>query len=123
MEIIELRQLLPREVEQRREEGCDVTSIAQRVAALDAESVPELLALYDELMKLSPRPDFPYEEPSDLSMIRALRPAGPRRISTDADAHQLLNRILGAYLGRCAGCTLGKPVEGWLVSRYDTTWS
>ena len=25
----------------------------------------------------------------------------------------LYDRIYGAWLGRCAGCTLGKPVEGW----------
>lgn len=30
-------------------------------------------------------------------------------------------RLLGAWLGRCAGCTLGKPVEGWThdqIRRY-----
>ncbi len=73
----------------------------------------DLLALYDELMKLVPRRDFPYEEPSDLPTIRSLRPSGPRHIPATPDKARLQDRILGAYLGRCAGCNLGKPVEGW----------
>jgi len=113
MDATELKRLLADEVNQRREEGCDVSALEPRVTALDAEGVPELLALYDELMALRPRLDFPYAEPSDLPTIRSLRPAGPRHIPMAWDETRLLDRILGAYLGRCAGCTLGKPVEGW----------
>ncbi len=113
MDATELKQLLAHELHQRREEGCDVSAVEARVTALDAETVPELLALYDELMGLVPRADFPYEEPSDLPTIRALRPQGPRHLPAALDEGRLLDRILGAYLGRCAGCTLGKPVEGW----------
>lgn len=29
------------------------------------------------------------------------------------------DRIHGAWLGRAAGCSLGKPVEGWPRSRID----
>lgn len=29
----------------------------------------------------------------------------------------LRDRLLGAWLGRCAGCNLGKPVEGWRRAR------
>ena len=32
---------------------------------------------------------------------------------------EIRNRILGAWLGRAAGCSLGKPVEGWLRERID----
>ena len=113
MNVTELKQLLADELNQRREEGCDVSDWEPRVAALDAETVSDLLSLYDELMKLVPRRDFPYEEPSDLPTIRSLRPSGPRHIPATPDRARLQDRILGAYLGRCAGCNLGKPVEGW----------
>lgn len=111
---MELPALLQAELDQRREEGCDVTPLEARVAALDESATPEALnTLYDELSALQPHPDFPYVEPSDLQTIRQERPAGPRSLSLELTQSDFEDRILGAWLGRCAGCTLGKPVEGW----------
>jgi ADP-ribosylglycohydrolase len=31
----------------------------------------------------------------------------------------LYDRVYGAWLGRCAGCTLGKPVEGWPRAKIE----
>lgn len=56
-------------------------------------------------------------EPDDLESIRKLRPEGPRTLDMDLSAGQLEDRILGAWLGRAAGCMLGVPVEGF--SRHD----
>jgi len=69
-------------------------------------------ALLDEASLLPMRPDYPYVEPSDLEGIRAQRPAGPRTLDLDASETSRRSRISGAWLGRCAGCLLGKPVEG-----------
>ena len=35
------------------------------------------------------------------------------------------DRIRGTWLGRAAGCSLGKPVEGWPRKRIDEylTWT
>ncbi|GAB4561966.1 MAG: ADP-ribosylglycohydrolase family protein [Anaerolineae bacterium] len=121
MDITELRQLLRDEITQRREEGCDTSPVEAQAEQLEAASADEMLALYERLMRLEPRPDFRYEEPSDLPTIHALRPAGPRHLAAPWDEQRLLDRILGAYLGRCAGCNLGKPVEGWTrdkIRRY-----
>jgi ADP-ribosylglycohydrolase len=63
------------------------------------------------------RPGFDYREPSTLSEIQALRPDGPRRLTLTLQGDALRDRVLGAWLGRAAGCLLGKPVEGW--SRKD----
>jgi len=52
-------------------------------------------------------------EPDDLQGIRALRPDGPRVLDLDLSPAQLEDRILGAWLGRAAGCTLGIPCEGF----------
>ena len=78
-----------------------------------------LTALYDELDQLEPEASFPYDEPSDLDAIRACRPDGPRRMDVRLGEDEMRNRILGAWLGRAAGCSLGKPVEGWLRERID----
>ena len=116
------RSIIATEVVQRREEGCDVSNIEPRVdAALADEDTPDAVfaTLYDELDGLAPDTGFPYEEPSDLAAIRACRPDGPRRMDVRLGENEVRDRILGAWLGRAAGCSLGKPVEGWLRERID----
>lgn len=110
----DLYSLLQAELVQRREEGCNVGQFEAPVAELDERAQPaEINALYDELMELEPQSDFPYVEPSELDAIRYERPDGPRRLLLDLSEDELADRLLGAWLGRCAGCQLGKPVEGW----------
>jgi ADP-ribosylglycohydrolase len=71
-------------------------------------------ALLDRTTTLPLRPDYPYQEPSDLEGIRAARPATrpalSPRIGSGVD---LEDKVYGAWTGRCIGCLLGKPVEGW----------
>ncbi len=116
------RQLIRAELTQRREEGCDVAEIEPRIetAVADDDTEDEVFVrLYDELDALEPDASFPYEEPSELSEIQALRPDGPRRIEANVPEDVLRNRIYGGWLGRAAGCSLGKPVEGWPRKRID----
>lgn len=65
-----------------------------------------------ELNNSHPTVGYPYDEPNDLADIRELRPAGPRKLPLSLTDEELYNRILGAWLGRSAGCVLGVPVEG-----------
>ena len=121
MAVIE-RQLIKLELIQRREEGCDIAEIEPRVlAAIEDESTDDddFVDLYDELDALSPVASFAYEEPSELEAIRALRPAGPRRMHVGVSDDTIHDRIYGGWLGRAAGCSLGKPVEGWPRKRID----
>ena len=116
------RQLIRLELVQRREEGCDVAAFEPRVEKALADEATDdavFVELYDELDALEPEPSFPYEEPSDLEAIRALRPEGPRRMDVGLGDEAVRDRILGAWLGRAAGCSLGKPVEGWPRERID----
>lgn len=123
------RQLIRAELTQRREEGCDTSVIEPRVAAALAEAADRadtgsadetpFEALYDELDALEPASSFPYREPSELEAIRALRPPGPRRLALPLADDEVRDRIHGAWLGRAAGCALGKPVEGWPRKRID----
>ena len=116
------RQLIRVEMTQRREEGCDVSAFEGPVqVALADENTDEAVfgKLYDELDALQPASSFPYQEPSELEAIRALRPDGPRRMDLDLTDDGIRDRIHGAWLGRAAGCSLGKPVEGWPRKRID----
>lgn len=119
MDFRTLRHLLQAEVTQRREEGCDVTGFEAEVAALLPGDIESASALYSALDNLAPERDFPYEEPVSLEGIRAARPAGVHKMDLALDDDALLDRIYGAWLGRCAGCSLGKPVEGWSRERIE----
>jgi len=92
---------------------------AKGIAALliDAER-----AIKAELAKIKQLPidqALAKMEPNDLRAIRRLRPSGPRRLWNRFDSTAYRNRIEGALLGRMAGCTLGAPVEGWLIEKME----
>jgi len=116
-------QLLKMEFNQRKEEGCDVGHLDQEILEVESLSEEEgkgrAEKLFRELEDLSLAADFPYHEPSDLGEIKAARPDGPRSKEASIDESELRNKIHGAWLGRCAGCMLGKPVEGWHRRRIE----
>ena len=112
------------EVVQRREQGNDVAAIERRLerllgSATSSDTESRLLAILDGLEAL-PEAASGYVEPSTLEEIQSLRPDGPRRMETVAADEALLDRIHGAWLGRAAGCALGKPVEGWGKAKIDS---
>jgi len=121
----ELIDLIRDEIVQRREERCNVEAIEERVERAlrrsDGLRGVELYAILCELESLQPAESFPYVEPSTLDEIRAERPDGPRRMELNVTDAQMLDRIHGAWLGRAAGCALGKPVEqGWHKDQIDS---
>src|SRR5688500_5812285 len=124
--------LLYDELAQRHEEGYDVAALQREWDALGLPPLrvhrpvpPEhvdtahrhaerLEALYRALEALDrPRAHFRYDEPSTLEEIRAARPDGTRRLPLRLSEAALQDRLLGGWLGRAAGCLLGKPVENW----------
>jgi len=107
-----LSELLISELKQRAEEGCDVYGFERKIQeAVATNDERRMNTVYDELMALPVRPDFPYNEPSDLVSIRSERPYGPRLLPHTLSQSQWSDKFLGAWLGRCAGCALGKPLE------------
>jgi ADP-ribosylglycohydrolase len=119
-EWMQLNYLLEMELVQLQEEGLDTTGVADRIKQGNGQAtqqqVESLLAQFDALPR---KPGFDYQEPSDLQSIHALRPAGPRRLERPDDA-TVSDKLLGAWLGRAAGCQLGKPVEGLHRSQIET---
>ncbi|MGC9004294.1 MAG: ADP-ribosylglycohydrolase family protein [bacterium] len=105
-----LYQLLKQEMVQRKEEGCDISGYEGKLEEAKGDE-DKLLKLYEELSSLSSKPDFPYYEPSDWEELRnGLSFPSPLPLPQE---ETLNDKIYGAWLGRCAGCMLGKPVEGW----------
>ena len=54
-------------------------------------------------------------QPDALHEILALRPEGATAGAVKVE--DLYNRMKGAFIGRCAGCTLGVPVEMYSIAR------
>ena len=66
----ELLRYAREELTQLAEEGCDTWELERRASLIEAEEGPDqskqAQALCDALGRLTPSPEFPYEEPSDL---------------------------------------------------------
>jgi ADP-ribosylglycohydrolase len=105
-----LANLLRDELVQLEQEGYELGNLREQVKKV-ADDEAQLLELYRQTETLPMRKDFPYVEPSDLDTIRRERPAGPRRLPAALTATQWQDKFYGAWLGRCAGCALGKPLE------------
>jgi ADP-ribosylglycohydrolase len=112
---LDLRELLGDEIIQRQESGYDLEAVwpeVQKVLQADGPSWSgDLEDAYRLLDTTTLRPDWPYTEPQDEAGILAI-PATAARIAPPGPA-ELADRLHAAWLGRCAGCNLGKPVEGF----------
>lgn len=113
-DVLDLADILADELAQRRESGFDVHDLEEPVRdAILGGSVAVREKLLEELEDRPLRPDWGYHEPSDWNGIQLALPERPPLAGIDVDDGHLRDRLAGAWLGRCAGCNLGKPVEGW----------
>jgi ADP-ribosylglycohydrolase len=116
--------LLRHELRQAADEGADVRQVAARWLSAGGTTEPpaggasdppatealrgQARRLLDELAAL-PRPGGA-DEPSDLDAIRATW-GPPAVLPPPPPRPELTDRLHGGWLGRAAGCLLGKPVE------------
>ncbi|MGA0568063.1 ADP-ribosylglycohydrolase family protein [Rathayibacter sp. KR2-224] len=109
--------LLADEVAQRRESGYDVDDVVLAANSTDPADRDAVLALVDAMEDAPRRADWAYDEPEGLDGIRAaVSPASAAAV----DPRGYADRVLAAWLGRIAGCNIGKPVERgdhWTVER------
>ena len=104
------------EYRQTTEEGGALSAYRDVFAAVekmpDSKEKEQIAdVLFHVVTNVQTDPKFPYKEPSDLEGIKALRAEHPIPQKEVSDA-QLKSKIKGAWLGRIAGCLLGKPIEG-----------
>jgi len=111
-EHIPLNYSISEEVRTLKEQGYDTSSLAKYNKR--ALAGPVDLAYHDKFYAKVEKLKAPRglaKEPSELAAIKKLRPKGPRRMTRKLGP-ATRDRILGAWLGRCVGCQMGKPVEG-----------
>ena len=96
------------ELHQRREEGRNVSAAEAALASVDPADLVALGRVLDQLEDAPMLADWGYEEPSDFEgILDSLSGAA----TVGFDETLLPDKILGAWLGRIAGCNLGKPLE------------
>jgi ADP-ribosylglycohydrolase len=111
------------DISQLAEEGHEEPALlAELEEARSQQSLDALLSLQEDLWQRPSPADYPYEEPNDWESISRHFPeeAGSR---TKPDGEQLADRLLAGWQGRCAGCQLGKPVEGATSSQVSEVLS
>src|SRR5215204_2672739 len=121
-DVLDAWHILSDELAQRRESGYDMEGLEERInSALAYHRGEELWRLLELLEDAPRRQQWPYDEPSRLEKITESLPKSPQLPTLMLGEEDLRDRMLAAWLGRCAGCTLGKPVEGWTrenIRRY-----
>ena len=111
-----LYSLLVEELNQLLEEGRDIDRDAYRERLNQAGGNKEkLMEIYSELCSLPKRADFRYDQPSELEEI--YEKSDINKLPDDKFTPVDLDYFYGAWLGRCIGCALGQPVEGWKSER------
>jgi ADP-ribosylglycohydrolase len=103
------RDLFHDEVQQRRETGYLTDDVVRRANDTDPDDRAAVLALVDELAHSERAPGWAFDEPDGLAEIRDRLDELPAAVPVPEPALQ--DRIHGGWLGRIAGCNLGKPVE------------
>lgn len=124
MRLEELKILIADEIRTRYDdEGCSQAELGEVEslfhAIVESGTERELENIYRDLLRI-PSKESPWWEPSDLDNIRLERIDGPQRPVCRLSDNDLYDKIHGGWLGRVAGCTLGKPVEGWDRDSIET---
>jgi ADP-ribosylglycohydrolase len=119
--------MLREELRQKLDEGAVLPeNLVNAIGSLDPIEQgwdPLVDQYFTDLAALPSDPDLAAREPNELSVIRSLRPDGPRNLHWNPSDDELLDRMHGAWIGRATGCALGKPVELLGVRTTDGTHS
>lgn len=105
-----LAKRLGEEIVAKAQQGYGVEGLADALAQI-TEDRDALLEFHAQLQGLTLRDDWGYDEPSDLEAIRAARKDPVAGYKLYLSEREIAQKIYGGYLGRAAGCVLGKPLE------------
>lgn len=108
---LSIHDLVSDELEQRRTTGFDVSAAAARLSEVDQSDSEALRDLYGGLLRTTRGDDWSYDEPNAWPEIVARLAVQNADRTPGSLPHDLEDRISGGWLGRIAGCNLGKPFE------------
>ena len=111
--------LLKAELSNLRDEGCRDSSLLMAIeqAVLSQPDPRADEALWQRIDVLNAELLVDEKEPSDLEGIRTQCGTFFDFQPGNLAGVDWYDKVYGAWLARCAGCTLGKPVEGWTRGR------
>jgi ADP-ribosylglycohydrolase len=111
--------LLKAELENLRDEGCQNTELLIEIEkALQMGANPSMdESLWHRIGAVNAHLLESKKEPSRLDRIRGQRRSFFNFTFKEKKGFDWYDQVYGAWLARCAGCTLGKPVEGWSRER------
>ena len=121
---IHFSEALDIELRQARDEGRllpeNIEEQVKNIQQIDDFMEKELAALkfLNWMQTLPYRSDYPFVEPTDYDEIQK-ECVGELPNLPKVDKTKCFEKIYGAILGRCAGCMLGQPVEGWYSERIQ----
>jgi ADP-ribosylglycohydrolase len=101
--------LLRDEVVQRRETGYDVDEFVAEANRTDPTDRAAVLDIVDRMASAQRGPGWKYVEPDAIEDI--IGTLGTQAPATSVPEPELRDKLNAAWLGRIAGCNLGKPVE------------
>jgi len=115
------------EKQQLIDEGKDIKQIEgefKKISLLIKSQNPlecqkEIGMLFDNCQKLPVKHDYPYIEPIDYEEIRKNWGNNIFKMPQKFQKNKIKDKIYGGWFGRCAGCLLGKPVEGWQKEKIE----
>lgn len=113
---------LERRMRLAREWACHLTELGLPKEKLEDCFRPTgraLDALLEELTTLSRAAEDMLEEQSRWDWIQDHLPRGPAPKAVILENAVYREKLAGAFLARCAGCTLGAPVELWPIDRMQ----
>lgn len=109
-----LERLVEDELDERNQSGFETKALVSRFESARAHrNKASLELILSDIESCSRSAGFPYVEPLALDSIKAERPDTVPEWEVTLSDEGLLDRIYGAWLGRCAGNMLGRPVENW----------
>lgn len=107
---------------QAADEGKDIAAVLMNSNTIkemspdNPEREPLAAALLDKIAQLPIRASYQHIEPSDIIEIKNARPSAGAIVKPEISnltGEIQFDKVYGAWLGRCAGCLLGQPIEGW----------
>ena len=115
--------LLKAELDNLKDEGCKDTDLLRDIQESISLSISreKYIILWERIREENRILFNDPQEPSDYEKIISLRSKKRTGKQPRLDKKTLEDKVYGAWLARCAGCTLGKPVEGWTrknIKRY-----
>ncbi|MGC8977665.1 MAG: ADP-ribosylglycohydrolase family protein, partial [Candidatus Ratteibacteria bacterium] len=80
----------------------------------------KIFFLLDKCQKLPHKKDYKYYEPLNFEDINREWGNDFFEIDKKLSEGKIKDKIYGGWYGRCAGCLLGKPVEGWSKGKIES---